>query len=338
MKVTLLVHSDLIPPEDVIENQIDWAKVQWVTEYEVKKALLELGHNVEILGVSENLQKIRSHVNDFKPQVIFNLLEEFKGEAIFDQNVVSYLELLDVPYTGCNPKGLIIGRDKALSKKILSYHKIRTPKFQVFPRNRPRIKCKFKDFPVIVKCLNEEASLGLSKASIVHNEEKMRERIDFIHSRFKTDAIVEQFIAGREFFVGVLGNYRLQSLPPWELSFKQSEHPENEFYSNAAKFDIEYRGRKGVSTGPANVSEEFANELQKVAKKAYRTLGLSGYARMDMRVNENNQIYIIEANPNPDISEFDDFSESAKKAGYSYHQLINKVLRLGKQWKPTEAH
>src|SRR5690606_15429861 len=127
----------------------------------------------------------------------------FKGEAIFDQNVVSFLELMSAPYTGCNPKGMILARDKALSKKILAYHKIKSPRFQVFPRNRPSQKVNIKCYPIIVKCLNEEASLGLSQASIVKTEEKLKERVKFIHENFNTDAIAEEFIQGQEFFVGV---------------------------------------------------------------------------------------------------------------------------------------
>ena len=334
MKVTLLLHEDLIPPEEVIESEQDWSKTEWVTEYEVKKALIQLGHDVRILGVSDNLALIRHHIKYFKPKIVFNLLEEFKGEAIFDQNVVSYLELLGTAYTGSNPKGLIIGRDKALSKKILNYHKIKTPKFQVFPRNRPNIKSKIKSYPVIVKCLNEEASLGISQASVVHNEKKLRTRVALIHSRYNTDAIAEEFIAGREYFIGVCGNYKIESFPVWELKFEDSDHPEKEFYTNSAKFDTDYRGRKGISTGKAQLSPEKEAELQKIAKRAYKALGLSGYARIDLRVSEDGSPYIIEANPNPDISEFDDFAESAKVKGYTYKKLIDKILRLGRQWSP----
>ena len=334
MKVTLLLHEDLIPPENVKKSDYDWDNVEWVTEYEVKQALINLGHDIRILGVSDNLAIIRHHIKYFKPKIVFNLLEEFKGEAIFDQNVVSFLELMGAPYTGCNPKGLIIGRDKALSKKILSYHKIKTPKFQVFPRNRPNIKNKIKEFPVIVKCLNEEASLGISQASVVHNEEKLKERVSFIHSKYNTDAIAEQFITGKEYFIGVFGNYRLEALPVWELKFEQSENPEKEFYTNSAKFDTDYRGRKGISTGKASLTKEKEKELQKVALRAYKALGLSGYARMDIRVSDDGTPYIIEANPNPDISAFDDFAQSAKHAGYSYEKLISKILRLGRQWSP----
>lgn len=334
MKILLLVHPDLVPPDDVDESQVDWATIQWATEYDVKKALTAMGYDVVVVDVYDNLAKIREAVAQHKPGIVFNLLEEFRGEALFDQNVVSYLELLGVPYTGSNPKGLIIGRDKALSKKILAYHKIPTPKFQVFPRNNPRRKQNIKIFPLIVKCLNEEASLGITQASVVHTSEKLRERVHYVHEKYRTDAIAEQFIEGKEYFVGILGNYRLETLPVWELKFSSVEHPEKEFYSTKAKFDYDYRERKGISTGPAELPEDQVQALQKLAKRAYKRLGLNGYARMDIRMNSEGKAYLLEANPNPDISEFDDFAESAKVAGYTYHHLLEKIIRLGTMWNP----
>lgn len=334
MKIVLLVHSDLIPPENVKKSEYDWDKVPWVTEYEVKKTLLSSGHDLEVLGIHEDLKALRVAIKRYSPKIVFNLLEEFKGEAIFDQNVVSYMELLDIPYTGSNPKGLIIARDKALSKKILSYHKIPTAKFQVFPRNNPNMKNRMKGFPLIVKCLNEEASLGISQASLVQTDEKLRERVHFIHEKFRTDAIVEEFIEGQEYFVGVIGNYKLQTFPAWELRFDKVDDPGKQFYSTNAKFDVKYRKRKGISTRKANIDEKLQLEMQKLAKRAYKALGISGYARMDLRVDKNGKAYIIEANPNPDISEHDDFAQSAKAAGISYPELLEKILRLGRQWSP----
>lgn len=332
----MLVHPDLIPPEDVKKSDIDPEFTPWITEYDVLTTLRNNDHKVEILGVAENLSVIKDKITEFNPNIVFNLLEEFQGEAIFDQNVVSYLELLGMPYTGTNPKGLMIGRDKALSKKILAYHKIGTPKFQVFPRNKRKKKVLIKSYPLIVKCLTEEASLGISQASIVHTEDKLKERVAFIHEKYRTDAIAEQFVEGREFFVGVLGNYAFEALPVWELTFDQAENPEKEFYTANAKFNEKYRKKKGISTGKAKISEELELELQTVAKKSFKSLGLSGYARMDMRVDDAGKIYVLEVNPNPDISEADDFAQSAKKAGYSYGELLNKIIKLGTKWSPTD--
>ncbi len=335
MNVVLLVHSDLIPPEDAKPGQFNREEVPWVTEFDVKQALLANRHTVEVLGVYEELKSIQAEIHQFRPKVVFNLLEEFRGEAIFDQNVVSHLELLGVPYTGSNPKGLIISRDKALCKKILTYHKIPTPKFQVFPRNNTKMQLRLKEFPLIVKCLNEEASLGISQASVVHSLEKLRERVEFIHEKFKTDAIVEEFIEGSEYFVGVIGNYRLQTFPAWELRFDKVKNPEKQLYSTNAKFDEEYRSRNGITTQRAEISEELERYLQKLARRAYRALGISGYARLDLRVDRNGKAYVIEVNPNPDISETDDFAQSAKAAGLIYKKLLDKIIRLGRQWTPV---
>lgn len=334
MKVLLLVHQDLVPPEVEDIKSIDFDKVPWVTEFQVQQALLKAGHNVKVLGVYEDLQVITDTIEEFKPSIVFNLLEEFNGAATLDQNVVSHLELLGVPYTGCNPKGLILARDKALCKKILAFHQIKSATFQVFPLSAPQTKAKIDKYPLIVKCLNEEASLGLSQASIVKNEDKLKERVKFIHENFNTDAIAEEFIQGQEFFVGVLGNYKLQALPVWQLKFSKDVSPENQWYTTSAKFNDNYRKRNGVETGPAEISEELAERLQKISKQAYQILGLSGYARMDLRVSEEGDVYILEANPNPDISEFEDFAMSAKATGLSYPDLLNKILSLGKQWDP----
>lgn len=334
MKVLMLVHQDLVPPEVKDPKSVDWDSTPWVTEYQVQQALLKAGHNVYVLGVYEDLQIITDTIENFKPSIVFNLLEEFNGEATFDQNVVSHLELLGVPYTGCNPKGLILARDKALSKKILAFHKIKSAKFQVFPLSAPQTKVKIEAYPVIVKCLNEEASLGLSQASIVKNDEKLKERVKFIHENFNTDAIAEEFIQGQEFFVGVMGNYRLQALPVWQLKFNSDVDPENQWYTTNAKFNEQYRKRNGIQTGPADIPDDLALKLQKISKKAYQILGLSGYARMDLRVSESGEVYILEANPNPDISEFEDFAMSAKAIGLSYPDLLNKLISLGKQWSP----
>lgn len=337
MKALILLHPDLVPPEDIQKKPIARDTSPWITEFDVIYNLKASGHKVKTLGVRDSLIEIREAIKEFNPSIVFNLLEEFKGEAIFDQNIVSYLELLGIPYTGCNPKGLILARDKALSKKLLSFHRIKTPKFQVFPRNQPHRKIRLKSFPLIVKCLNEEASMGLSQASIVKSEKDLIERIQFIHSRFAVDAIVEEFIEGSEYFIGVLGNYRLRAFHPRQLIFKNSTQPEKEFYSEKAKFSEKYRGRKGVGTEQAKIENDLLEQLLKLAKKTYRILGLSGYARIDFRVDDKGNCFILEANPNPDIAEFDEFAEGALSEGVKYQDLLMKILKLGRQWSPEKG-
>jgi D-alanine-D-alanine ligase len=233
------MHKDLIPPEKADAKALESA--DWRTEYEVTRALKKLGHNVTTLGVLNDLEPVRKALEEIKPNIVFNLLEEFDSNPTWDQHVVSYLELKKVPYTGCNPRGLTLARDKALSKKILSFHRIPFPKFQVFPKNQ-RVKLrKGLQYPVIVKSLVEEASMGISQASVVHNDSALEERVSFIHQSLDTDAIVEQFIEGREFYVGVIGNNRLKTFPVWELNLNDLPDSANRIATEKAKWNDKYR-------------------------------------------------------------------------------------------------
>jgi D-alanine-D-alanine ligase len=331
-RILVLMHQGLVPPESVNESDINWEFCEWATEYDVVTALRKLGYEVLPIGMMGDLKAFRAIVDNFKPHIVFNLMEMFDGEVTFDQNVVSYLQMLKIPFTGCNPRGLMIARDKALTKKILNYHRIRCPKFHVFPKNKKTKLAKHLSFPLIVKCLNEEASYGISQASVVHSEEKLMERVQFIQTQLLDDAIVEEFIAGKEYYCGVMGNYQLKVLPVWELHFDKSENPDKEFYTRSAKFNEKYRDKKGIWTGRAQVSKELDDKIQKACKKTYKVLNLSGYARVDLRVDENEEVYVIEANPNPDISSRDDFASSALHQKVKYPDLIKKIVSLGLAW------
>ena len=355
LKVLVLMHTDLVPklmPKSVsipeIENQgiLEESvrlETPWTTEYDVLYHLAKMGHQVKPLGIYSDLTKIRKAIEEFKPHLVYNLLEEFDGESVFDSHVVSHLELLRTPYTGCNPRGLMIARDKSLAKKILTYHRIKTPKFQVFPKNKtnkmPKL-AKGLTYPLIVKCLDEDASLGLSKASVVHSEDKLFERIEYIHKKIEVDAIIEEFVAGREFYIGVFGNYRLELLPVWEVFYEKSSHPDTEFYSRSAKWNEKYRQRKGIQSGKAQLSAELEKKVQMIAKKTYKALGLNGYARIDVRMDEEENVYVIEANPNPNIAIDDEFAESALHPGKkkrTYHEVLQKILNLALSWRQGES-
>jgi D-alanine-D-alanine ligase len=243
------------------------------------------------------------------------------------------LELKRIPYTGCNPRGLTLARDKALSKKILSYHRIPVPKFYVFPKNQKTKVKKHTKFPLIVKSLTEEASLGISQASIVHNEEDLISRVEFIHQSLDTDAIVEQYIEGREFYVGVLGNKRLNLLPVWELKLDNMPDSSYAIATERVKWSEEYRKKYGIKSVQApNLAEEDIKLIQNYCKKAYRTLGLNGYARIDLRFTENKKVYILEANPNPGVAYGEEFPDSAEKIGLSYEKMLEKIISLGLSW------
>jgi D-alanine-D-alanine ligase len=333
LRVIMLADEKLLPVgdlKDFSEKQRELRK----TEFDVRDALEDLGHEVVAIGVSDDLSTIRGAIDAHKPHIAFNLVEEFDGIGRFDQHVVSYLELCKQPYTGCNPRGLTLARDKALTKKVLAYEGIKVPEFAVFPQRRAIKRPERLAFPLFVKSLTEEGSAGLSSASVVDDDERLVERIKFIHRTTKSTAIAEQFIEGREIYVGVIGNERITTLPAWEFSSaKNSDKPL--IATDRAKWDPEYQRQHGLKTGPAKLSEEIHQSLAATSKAIYRILGMSGYARLDYRLTEAGVPYLLEANPNPQVAKDEDFAKSAKHIGISYPELIDRLLRLGMNYAPS---
>ena len=324
----MLVHADCVAP-DSLQGLSDQEVARVKTEYDVVAGLAGIGHDVRQLGISDELRPIREAISDFDPEIVFNLVEEFQGEAIYDQNVVAYLELLRIPYTGCNPRGMVIARDKALSKKLLSYHRIRVPRFFTVRRRRVARRPERLEFPLIVKSLIEEASMGIAKASLVRDDEKLAERVAFIHEHVATDAIVEEFIEGREVYVGVLGNERLQVLEPQELRIAKSAADEPLIATSKVKHDPVYQKKLGVEIVRAKLEEGLAQRLVQVSKRAYRTLNLEGYARLDFRISKEGDAYLLEANPNPEIARYEEMAQAAEMSGLDYERLLQKILNLG---------
>jgi len=337
LRVLALVHRHLIPP-DTIEAGADITSEPWRTEYDVISTLRGLGHDVQAIGVHDDLGEIRRLATEWKPHVAFNLLEGFDDITIFDQNVVSYLELLKLSYTGCNPRGLLLARDKSLSKKLLAYHRIPVPEAEVFRIGRPIRRPKRLAFPLIVKSLTQEASIGISQASVVESDEKFKERVTFIHESIGTTAIAEQYIEGRELYVGILGNQALQALPVWELFFTNMPEGAKRIATDRVKWSVKYQKKYGVDSGPAkDLPEGVAERIQHVCKRAYRALELSGYARIDLRLDAAGHVWLLEANPNPQIARGEDFAESAVKLGMSYNTLLQRIINLGIRWQPESV-
>ena len=329
LRVLALVHRHLIPPEK-IEEGTDLTAVPWRTEYDVITTLTAMGHEVKTLGVHDDLGEIRRASEEWKPHIAFNLLEGFDDITIFDQNVVSHLELLKLAYTGCNPRGLLLSRDKSLSKKLLAYHRIAVPEFEVYRSGRPIRRPKRLPFPLIVKSLTQEASIGISQASVVDNDEKLEERVLFIHKSIGTAAIVEQYIEGRELYVSIMGNVRLTVFPIRELVFREVPPNEPKIATYKAKWDEEYRKRWGLQNRFANgFDPALVSHIEETCKRIYRLLTIDGYARIDLRLTAANEVYFIEANPNPHLAEDEDFAMSAGKAGLGYSHLIERIVRQG---------
>ena len=337
LRVLALVHRHLIPPE-TIEAGADITAEPWRTEYDVITTLRSMGHEVQVLGVHDDLGEIRRLATEWKPHIAFNLLEGFDDITIFDQNVVSHLELLKLSYTGCNPRGLLLARDKSLSKKLLAYHRIAVPEFEVFRMGRPIRRPKRLQFPLMVKSLTQEASIGISQASVVDNDDKFKERVTFIHESIGTSAIVEQYVDGRELYVGVIGNQALQVLPVWELFFMNMPEGSRRIATDRVKWSVKYQKKYGIDSGPAKeLPEATAEAIQHLCKRAYRALELSGYARIDLRLDEAGNVWVLEANPNPQIAKGEDFAASAEKIGSSYEALLQRILNLGLRWQPESV-
>ena len=331
LRVLVLVHPSLLPPES-LEGMSEKDAYTVKTEYDIVTTLRQLGHEVQPIGVQDELMPIRSAITDWKPQIVFNLLEEFHGIAEFDQHVVSFLELLQVRYTGCNPRGLVLARGKALSKKIVAYHRVRVPAFAVFPRGHRARALRGLSFPLIVKSLTEESSLGISQASIVESPEKLQERVAFIHTSIGTDAIAEQYIEGREIYVGVIGNKRVSVLPVWELDLSKLPPGSAAIATARVKHNLEYQNKHGISQSPAkNLSPALESQIVRTSRRIFKILELDGYARLDYRLAPDGTVYFLEANPNPEIAESEEFASAAKTAGIPYPKLVQKILNLGLQ-------
>ncbi|MPZ20702.1 MAG: ATP-grasp domain-containing protein [Luteitalea sp.] len=332
LRVLCLMHHYLVPPADAAKYHVD---VDWKTEFDVKNTLESMGHDVIAVGVRDDLGVVKNAVSEFKPHIVFNLMENFHEVGVFDQNVVSYLELLRVPYTGCNPRGLMLSRDKALSKTLLAFHRVPIPEFTVVRVGRPIQRPKRLRFPLIVKSLTQEASIGISQASVVEDDDKLRERVRFVHQSVGTDAIVERYINGRELYVGLLGDRKVQVFPIWELDFEKMPGQSWRIATARVKWSTTYQEKYGIRSGPArDLPEPLVERIRTLCKRVYRVLDLSGYARIDLRLDPDGRIYVLEANANPQIAYGEDFADSAEAAGISYETLLQRILLTGLRWRP----
>ncbi|MGD9390140.1 MAG: ATP-grasp domain-containing protein [Thioalkalispiraceae bacterium] len=331
LRVMMLVHSYLVPPED-LKDPDDPRMKTFGTEFDVKSALQKLGHDVKIVPIDDSIVPIRQTIEQWKPDIAFNMMESFADNGALDYYIVSYLDMLKVPYTGCNPRGLILSRDKALSKKLLSFHKVRVPKFRVFAWGRKINKHKAEKltYPMIVKSLTEQGSIGIAQASYVTTADELIERVRQVHEMTGDDAIAEQYIDGRELYVTVLGNHRLEVFPIRELVFDKAADQVQKIATYSVKWNEKYRERWGIDYIFArNLPKGVEEQIKKLAKRVYRILDMSGYARLDLRLDKQGKVYILEANANAAIARDEDVAFAAEKAGYSYEQLIQRLLNLG---------
>jgi D-alanine-D-alanine ligase len=328
LRVMMVVHYTLVPPDD-LHDKNDPRMEKFRTEFDVKQALLALSHEVQVVGVYDDLAPVRKVIEEWKPHIAFNLLEDFAGNSAFDYYVVSYFKMMRIPHTGCNPRGLLLARDKALTKMILTYHRISVPDFDVFPLRKKISKRRKFTWPLIVKSLTEEGSVGIAKASYVENEAQLRERVALIHEKLNGDAIAEQFIEGRELYVSVLGNTQVRVLPIWELTFENLAPGMYAIATANVKHNIEYQKKRGIFQQPADLDPSLIDEIKRASRRVYRYLELDGYARIDYRLTPSGEIYFLEANPNPDMAQSEEFASSAEADGLKYKGLVQRIVDLG---------
>lgn len=338
LRTLVVAHSSLLPPDSLdgySEKQID----EWRTEYDVISTLKASGHQVQTLGVLDSLTELRTALLEFKPEVVFNLLEEFNGIVTYDQHVVAFLELMRAPYTGCNPRGLLLSRDKVLCKQLLAFHRIQTPQFTVFRRGQRIHVPRRLRLPLFVKSATEDASLGIAQASVVDDVARLRERVQFMHEQIGSDALVEEYIEGRELYVGIMGNERLTRLPVWEMRFGSMPSSLAAIATRKVKWDRAYQRRYEITTCAAgDLPPPVEQKIDRLSRRIYRALHLSGYARIDFRLRDDGSIFMLEANANPNLTREEDFAESARAAGIDYGALLERIMSLGRAYRAEWTH
>jgi D-alanine-D-alanine ligase len=297
------------------------------TEADVLACLQRLGHEVDTLAVFDDVVCIVEKLKNFAPEVVFNLTESFHSSRAHEPNIPALLELMRVKYTGARPDGLMLCKDKALAKKVLAYHRVRVPHFVISTEQRPLKRLRRFVYPAFVKPVGEESSDGIAKASFAKSEEEALERARFIHEKFHCDALIEEYIDGRELYLSVMGNRKLTVLPTREIFFHEVPEDTPKFATFKAKWDDTYRKKWGIQNGPAKELPDGVDEkLARLARKVYRVLKIRGFGRVDVRLTSAGEVVVIEANPNPSLACEDDFAQAAAAAGLPYDVLIQKLL------------
>jgi D-alanine-D-alanine ligase len=293
----------------------------------VAEALTKLGHD-PVLYELDGTQKSLLGLARVEADLVFNLVESFADDDTADFKIASYLELLGKKYTGAGTHGLLLAQDKAVAKKIFQFHGIHTPVFAKSFRGRLDFSHDLQ-FPVIVKPAREDGSIGIEFSAVVNSIRELMERMDWLHANFDSPVLIEEYIEGREMYVGVLGNDKTEALPVVELDL--SKLPEGTPRIAAAevkwgKGTKAYRDTKSAIA--TDLPEETVAALQQTAVAAYQALELRDYGRVDMRLQADGRVQVIEVNPNPWLSSRAEFAMAARKSGRTYNQLIEEIVEL----------
>jgi D-alanine-D-alanine ligase len=343
VKRALLLFDLAQPPADQ-DYRDDFAEPvadEWESEAAVAQALTRLGFEVDPFGLCDDAAALLARIRETGPAIIFNLAEAFRGDRAREADVASLLELSGAPYTGARPAALRLCKDKALAKKLVAHHagelkRVRVPAFKVVPKGSVARKELRVRFPAIVKPAALESSAGIARDSVVASDRALAERVRFVHESLGQDALVEEYVEGRELYAGLIGRTTsAAALPLRELFFDRMASGAPRIATSRAKWDDAYRARHGIRGGPAAaLPGGLEGELLADCRRIYEILGLSGYARIDLRLAPDGTAAFLEANPNPSLAPEDDFAAAAGAAGLNYDALIGRIIALSEAEKP----
>jgi len=326
--VKIAVVFDALHPEwgDAdYQREID-AKVE-EAEYDVARALIANGHDVSMVGIGNELGPLLERLAAFGPKLVFNGCEAFRGNARHEYAIAAVLEMHGYAHTGSPPTALLVARNKSLTKKVLGYHGIRVPAFAEFHPGEELVRPSELRFPLIVKPLLEDASVGIAQASVVDNDDSLAERVRFIHEKFTQAAIVEELVEGRELYAGLIGNDKVEVLPLVELTFGEPETSEHRIATYKAKWDEEYRKRKKIRNVFAKgLPDALTNKISDICTTAFHALWLQDYGRVDLRLAHDDEVYVLEVNPNPFLAVENEMADAAEKAGLKYNDFVQRIV------------
>ena len=326
MKIAVIFDSPHPEWEDAafkreVEEKIEEA------EYDVGRALMAGGHDVLMIGIGDDVTPLLAKLAAFQPKLVFNGCEGFRKNARHEYAIAALLDMYGYRYTGSSPTALLVARNKSLTKKVLAFHGIRVPAFAEFHEGDALVRPSELRFPLIVKPLLEDASIGIAQASVVEDDASLTQRVEFIHSKYHQAAIVEELVEGREVYVGLIGNDELEVLPLTEMTFGEPETGEHRIATYKAKWDEDYRKKKKIKNVFAKgVSEQLTARIGEICTTAFHALWLQDYGRVDVRLAHDDEVYVLEVNPNPFIADEHELAEAAKKSGLKYNAFIQRIV------------
>jgi D-alanine-D-alanine ligase len=303
---------------------------------EVVGALSEGGHKVSLIGISGDLRELLDNLDDKRPDLVFNLCERFADNDVYEMHVTAVLAMLGQPFTGTGPAGMALRQDKAITKKLLKFHGVPYPNYATFDKDNLEFAGKMR-FPLFVKPLHGDTSIGIDDSSLVTEYSKLVERIGFIQTHLKVPALVEEYIEGREFYVGILGNDAAEILPVMELDFAKLPDGHPRIYGHEAKSDISSPQFGSVNAIVATeLIPEVRARLIMAGREAAYALKVQDYARVDIRLSADGIPMIVEVNANPYLERTSAFALAALQAGMGYTTLINRIVEIAmKRCEPT---